>query len=729
MRTSHRNYEQSMGLWINEPLLLHPEEIDRSIHELADAGYDTVRLFVRHSNFTLRCPEVVEAVRRAVKTGHERGMRLALDCEPHELVGRDMGRQFPGEMSSKLLRQSVQVVDGHWIMRVEPPSLGGYVGAPLDGVEAAYLRVEGNLKKIGLGDHTVSRGFQWYRNGNVHRELFYREGVPASPHPVHELRGCLPGSVNGELIVYLRFSVRTVVDFWSEGCRRYYEELLECYRDIPLDGVGWDEPAVAGDWKCYHYGAGFAAAFERLNGYALTDRLYLLDEPGMSAEAAKVRLDYYRTLNEGLARAQANLIAKARSLFGKDLLLGTHHTWQGEAGINDYRSGAVDYFRLNDCMDAGYTDVPQWDPESVAYAYTLGSSLGRLTPSGEAEVNTWHWMPTVSNIHHNVNLMTLMNITWFNIWFGRDCDCVMQQGHYTWPTTVAYMQRHREFQRQIGKRRPVADVAIWHGWEGVCAWNKASLANTHKTFCLNTSRLLIDRSVAADFIDSRLLAGSRIENGRLVNDLGSYRVLVMPYALVLPGKAFEVCAAFSRAGGRVIFVGTPVAADDQGCSLTDAFAGLLGIPPMTAEHYMAGLDAVCTMPDCRLQRLEVCRPLAAGLPRALVSCEGETHGVVSEEGNAVFLTDLDPQERLLERIEDALSDDVQAHGSNLLWRLYRGEEGDLLVVVAREDRPLRGMVRWQGRLIELTDGSVGLFEIRGGELSVKGDVVWKPLSI
>ena len=47
-------------------------------------------------------------------------------------------------------------------------------------------------------------------------------------------------------------------------------------------------------------------------------------------------------------------------------------------------------------MDEGYTDCSQWDQGSVAYAYTLTSSLGRLTPSGEAEVNTWHYKPSLN---------------------------------------------------------------------------------------------------------------------------------------------------------------------------------------------------------------------------------------------------------------------------------------------------------------------------------------------
>lgn len=723
-----RCYRQSMGLWINEPLVLRPEEIDASIKTLAESGYGILRLFVRNTNYTHRSPEIVETVGRAVRAAHSQGMLCALDCEPHAVIGADMIRHFPGAAGTKLVRHVAKIIDGRWMLRVSPPPLYGGVWAYLDGVEAAFVSSDGKMRPVDL-DYTDSRESWLYRdNDNLRREMVYAQGLQVVIQRVDELRGQIPGIKAGELTVYLRYAGPNVIDFWADDLRSYYEDLLERYRGIPLDGVGWDEPAVSGNWDSYRYGRAFAAAFRRLNGYELRDRLHLLDAPGMSGESVKVRLDYYRTLNEGLAQAQAHMIAKAKSLFGDDILLGTHHTWQGESNANDLRAGAVDYFRLNDNMDAGYTDSPQWDFPVVAYAYNLASSLGRLTPSGEAEVNTWHFKTTIANVRRHVALMSLMNITWFNIWFGRDDDCIMQQNHYTWPVTVAAMQRHQQAQRVIGAARPVVDVAIWHGWEGVCGLNSEPIASAQKTFFLNTSELFINRNIAADFIDSRLLADSKVEDGRLVNGLGRYRVLILPYALALPRRAFDACVAFAKAGGRVVFVGTPVAADEQGRSLSEEFASLLGTPVMTAEHYLAGLNAVCNLPRHRQQRLEICRPLPAGLARGLTSVEGEPHGVVSPDGNAVFLTDLDPQDRLIERFADVVKPEVRAFGDNLLWRLYRNQGNDLLVLATCDDRPLGGVVCWKGKTIELTGGTVGLLSNVDGTLQMHGDATWRPLS-
>lgn len=714
---------QSMGIWLSEPLLRDPEKLKRSIATLAESGYDVIRLFVRNTNFTHRSPEIVSLVSLAVDLAHKLGLKAVLDCEPHVgVVGPDMGRVFPEAMGSLLVRATARVVDGHWRLRVENPPLHTDRQAIFDGIEAAFLKTGGEVRKVEL-PYAVDRETQAAAAGDNHREATYREGVAISMGQVAVLHGQLDGVSDAELQVYVRFSAIPMADFWSEGFTRYYDELLACYRDVPLDGVGWDEPGTACDWRVYRYGDGFARAFERLNGYRLADNLYRLDEDGMEPESVKVRLDYYRTLNEGIAQAQARLIAKARECFGPDLILGTHHTWQGEGGSNDYRAGAVDYFRLNDAMDAGYTDCCWWDRASVCYAYTLASSLGRLHTPARAEVNTWHFKPTVMNTRANVALMSVMNVDWYNIWFGGDSDCIMAENHYTWPAVVKAMHAHKAIQAELHGLRPACEVAVWHGWEGVCAWNSHGIANVHKAFCLNTSELLMRRGITADFIDSRLLEDSRVEGRELVNALGRYTVLVIPYALAMPRQAFETCRAFAKAGGRVVFVGTPVFADDSGRSLGKDFATLFGIPEMTASHYMAGLLAVCRLPPYRPQRLEVCRPLARSLPNTLVSCEGEIHGLKAQDEGAVFLTDLDPQERLIEAIEDRLSQRIVIHGANVIGRLYQGEGREALAVGSWDGLPLRGIVRWNGRLLELNGGTSGVITLRDSTFELSGDLL------
>jgi hypothetical protein len=719
-----RHKDQIMGITLNESFVLHPERVEASMRDLAANGFGIVRLFLRSTNFNHRSPEFIEAVRRGVAEGHRLGLKVAIDCEPHyQPVGIDMGRQFPNAMGQWLVRAETELVEGRFHLRIPNPA-SSHERPEFRGLAAIYLEHDGKRQLLPeLKYEFMYQSETHFSAGYLFKEHYYQEGRGSTERKVNHLRGeGFEGA--GKLVVYAIFDDARVVDFWSPDAWHYYDLLLECYRDIPLDGVGWDEPAAAGDWNSYRYGVGFARAFEELNGYALAPELWKLDSGAMDADAMKVRMDYYRTLNEGTFEAQRRLIAKARELFGPDILTGTHHTWQGEGGINDYRAGAVDYFRLNESMDAGYTDCSWWDPDSVHYAYTLGSSLGRLTPSGEAEVNTWHQQPTGALTDWNVRLMTLMDITWFNIWYGETSDTALYPTHWTWPRAVKEMRRHRDAQRLLGKAKPVVEVAMLHGWETVCAINRPGIAAAHKTFSLNTSTLMIDRNVAFDWIDTGLLANAIVVDGKLTNSLGSYRVLVLPYASVLPRAAWDRAVEFAEAGGTVIFTGAPPARDVDGKSLVADFAHLLDMPELPLERYLAGISVAAPgLTGGRPQQLDVTYPLRGDAKRITISTEDEPHAIRNARGNVHYLTDLDPLARLLEVIEPALMPDVRCASASMLWRLYREESRDILVLVARKERRLDGIVKFAGRTIEFEGGTVAHVIAQDGSVKVHGDDV------
>lgn len=724
-----RNKEQSMGIWLSESLVLHPDKIEKAVQHIAGEGYGIIRTVLRNTNLTHRSPQTIAAVKRMVDTAHALGVRVALDCEPHgEPLARDMGEMFPDAISTRLVRAEARLVNGNFVVHVTPPKTVGVRPDFLD-VEAAFLFQDGlPVQKIPALKYKLRCESEAYDTGFTRIEYTYSEGRPRNHSFNIALSGNLAEVNEGTLVIYARFSDTQLVDFCSPWFRKYYEILLNGYRDIALDGVGWDEPAIAGDWENYRYGQGFAEAFEARCGYALADKLYLLDEEGVTPESAKVRMDYYDTLNAGVVEAQAHMIAHAKALFGDDLLLGTHHTWQGEGGINDYRAGAVDYFQLNDQMDAGYTDCCWWDPGSVCYAYTLGSSLGRLTPSGEAEVNTWDSKPSNSLVEYNARLITLMDITWFNIWYGRATDTCLYPDHYTWDVALSETRRHRRAAQLLNKAKPVVDIAVLHGWETVTAVNRADIAGAHKTFCINLSRLFVERSVPFDWVDSRLLAEGTVADGKMYNRLGVYHVLVLPYASVLPRAAWKKCVEFAKGGGKLVFTGTPPDMDTEGVSLSEEFAGLLGMRKITLGQYLAGIDAVCKLAPTRPDKLDLSYPLESIEGRTLVSIEGESHGLRSADGNTVYLSDLDPRGRLLDVLEPWLASPVSCFSDSILWRLYQDDKRKILVLAAKKDRKLEGIVRFSGRTLEFKKGLIALVEVEGSALKVHGDgVSWKQI--
>ncbi len=708
-----------MGYWLNEPAVQDTGLIRKAMEDLGRNGYGIVRFMLRNTNFCHRSPKVVEAMRVAVEAGHAHGLKVVLDSEPHrDPVARDMGREFPEAMSTRLLCVRTRIVNGTFRLRMIAPHTDAQMSI-FDGVEVAFLRRDGGMEKIANLSYDLSWEVSHFDTDRC-LEQNYEFGRPVRHQRIGKLTGKLDAPEGTELTAYTRVRDIGLVDFWSEGFRKYYEMLLECYRDIPLDGVCWDEPGVGGDWWNYRYGQGFAAAFEKIKGYRLADKIWMLDEPGMTAEAARVRLDYYHMLNEGLALAQKSFIEKAQSLFGKDILLGTHHTWHGEGSINDYRACEVDYFRLTENLDAGYTDCCWWDMDSVCYAYALGSSLGRLTPSGEIECNTWHAKPTNLQVQYNVNLMTLMDITWFNIWYGNDTDTCLYPTHYTWAQTLTSLKQHHRYQLKLAGAKPVTEIGILHGWETVCALNRPEIAGAQKTFCMNTSRLFIERNVPFDFIDTGLIEKGGVSGKELVTALGSYRILVLDFASVLPRGAWARCLEFARAGGKILFVGSPPEMDTDGKSMGEEFAELLQMPRLKLADYLVCMDLSEALAPTRPTRLDVTYPLRGDSARIMTSIEDEPNGIRSPDGNVVYLTDVDPRLRMLNLLQAWTAPEVQCFSETIQWRLYRKDKESFLVCIARKEVQMRGIIRFAGHEIEIKRGNLALITERGGKLEIEG---------
>jgi len=305
-----RDKEQIMGFWLNEPAILDNDKIRHGIINLAESGYGIIRLMLRNSNFTHRSPEVVNAVAVAVETGHKHNVKIVYDSEPHQMVGRDMGCSYPDATGSRLVCTEVQLLDGHFKLHVQAPAC--VAKHPIyDKVEAAFIEHNGTVIKLDKFKYDFIWEKNMYEDGNTAYKHDFRAHANVKYRRHVQLSGKLEDHQEGKLIVYSNFKDIELTDFASSGSKAYYRDLVDCFKHIALDGFCWDEPAYAGDWTNYRYGAGFAEYFEKLNGYALKDKLYLLDNKELSHEAIKVRMDYYHTLNEAMFESQKDFIEYA----------------------------------------------------------------------------------------------------------------------------------------------------------------------------------------------------------------------------------------------------------------------------------------------------------------------------------------------------------------------------------------------------------------------------------
>ena len=165
---------------------------------------------------------------------------------------------------------------------------------------------------------------------------------------------------------------------------------------------------------------------------------------------------------------------------------------------------------------------------------------------------------------------------------------------------------------------------------------------------------------------------------------------------------------------------------DEFQALRDEYAELLGMPVLSLERYLAAIAAVCTLPLNRAENLDVCPPLDGDKTRLIVSMENEPHGIRNVAGNVIYISDLDPRERLLHLLESWITPEVTCHSASIMWRLYREGTRALVVCIARRDSQLRGLIRWGKHEVEFAAGKVALLEQVGGELKIHGDQVkWK----
>jgi hypothetical protein len=168
--------------------------------------------------------------------------------------------------------------------------------------------------------------------------------------------------------------------------------------------------------------------------------------------------------------------------------------------------------------------------------------------------------------------------------------------------------------------------------------------------------------------------------------------------------------------------------DTEGVSLREEFSDLMDMPALSLRQYLAGIDAICKLAPMRPEQLDVSYPLEAIEGRTLVSIEGEYHGFRSVKGNVVYLSDLDPRVRLLNVLELWLSPQVSCFSDSILWRLYQDENRQVLVLAAKKDRRLEGIVCFCGKTLEFKGGGIALVEVEGSTLKVHGEgLQWKPL--
>jgi hypothetical protein len=178
---------------------------------------------------------------------------------------------------------------------------------------------------------------------------------------------------------------------------------------------------------------------------------------------------------------------------------------------------------------------------------------------------------------------------------------------------------------------------------------------------------------------------------------------------------------FAKQGGKVIFVATPAGFDTDGKPLVKEFAKLLDMPEVSLANYLNAINDTGGLSWGRPPRLDLTYPLSGDKTRLQTSVEDEPNGMLSPDGNVLYMTDADPRTRLLDHIERWAKPEVKCFSESIQWRHYRKGADSFIVCIARKEQSMRGILRFEKNEIEIKSGTVAFIKISGGKVEIQGE--------
>ena len=694
MKTTNRIPGKQVAGFVYSPhWVTNPELIEEYVKLMKGFGFSLLIGFVRHMRENVLTPAVHDAVKKSAAIIHRHGLKFVLDTDP-TWWGQELVERHP-EAAMWMMKKAVTIAeDGNFSFELPFP-----LPQPYHGQQHIFHEITSLYKmRAGRATRLPARLFtyEWQHRGK-------------NPKMTTLIAGKLKEKYSGQLIAYCALR-----DFYHADAAhpRYLEaqrQLVNMYKDVPLDGMGWDEPGkVLGDIG-YKAGEGFFDFFRKRNGYDLKNELIYLDELNATVQAVKVRLDYYDTLSEMnfIAQDQHNRLAK--KLFGKDIFLGTHQTWCGISG--DLTAGMADYYRLGKVLSAAFVDT-FWccRPSNVSYNYLLGDGIRKELGFTDAYSNDWDRNSNViARMQFYNRFKMLFNINWFGIWFS---DYPEGEVNFRLPpirdAVAPDVKKLDVFNRFISDDwYAQTDIAMWHGWEGIAYLPKLYIYS-YSLFLENFSQGLVERGLYADFISTGAIDRVSIGKGVFTIDGRQYRVLIMPYAAVLPEKVYRKIMEMARRGVSVIFIGVPPQfSSDTGKSLYADFGDKVGFLPITLERYTS--DYQRKYPTIESSVLDYHYPVKLTCGAAGRNEEDEIAYVKSPARQLYYFPVLDTWEEQFELIEPLVIHQVTGYSHRGYFRVYKNNRKPnelIIVAVSRMRSSLKSVFRiGDDRLLSVEGGT------------------------
>ncbi len=354
--------------WKWTPEILEGRRYRRLLPKLArTAPFDTYYLSPVHSGREADDPVWIDAVADAVRVAHRNGLRIILDIDLRG-IRRGFVRQHPGALLSVIHPVEIEL---------DPAGRGRF-----ESWESGTADHWGEYEVVGSGIERV----YFFRKGRSNPVIAPSASVGIRRKGPGRIRGRVeggPGTVRALVCVRYDFDYP---DPFAPEAQEELDRLRELYREIPLDGVCFDEwgfPPAPGwrfavAWRRPWYGRGLAAAYREATGCDWIDDT-VLRTPGIGvdeAESIRAGLRTVGFVRRRFGSMEADLHRTTKEFWGGDAFVGVHPTWHAidetRNSVEIWKNG-FDWFEAT--RDVAQTDEWALPAIRAALAHRMGSAV------------------------------------------------------------------------------------------------------------------------------------------------------------------------------------------------------------------------------------------------------------------------------------------------------------------------------------------------------------------
>ena len=690
--------KNSMFYLVENHQIGNKPSLEKGVIDIASKGFDSVLLQIRDTSFQMDDPEIVDVVDIIVRKCHQLGLKCVLTfvtttCRPWF---RSFFKKYPQAGDIIVFKGESRMSGSEFEIPVDIPSATGAYLSKMEDIVKVFIK-EGDrfkpLKKIegrieSVCDYGVDKNLDWYNKPA--KLIFY---------------GRIKSLKNKCLVAY--FSLRIGhPDYACQRFRTFTDSLLEKYKNIPLDGVAWDEPGVPGDYGYHKLSPFFCKRFIKEHGYDILDKLYLLDYNVRGS--ALVRYHYFCTLRNCLFDAQKKFVSKARELFGKDIVSGIHQTWQAGGNSADLRAGNCDYFYLAKNLTGGFTDCGMSIEKPMYYTIALARSIAKTTRVKEAYHNASETNSDYKRIRHYTRLMALNKVWLIGHAYGHAAGSFGPGFPYSrcWSEFLPVTRRIKQMQQLLEGFKEDVKIAVYHSWANGSAINTEFNEN-YEAAKVRIASILTVANVPFDFVGEEQLSRSRISSKSLLMGEGNYTLLIVPWVNLITVGAWQKIREFYEAGGQIIFLGLPGEKLTDGKDIARQFFLMVEAEPFSSKDCMKKYYKRYRNPRDVFgaeKQKDFVYPLKGRGKKILY--KGKAIGIKNREKPVYYFSRLGLEEELLPILKELCCSPPVRYipdkkAGRVFFKLYRKGEEQCLVAAGDYDSTFSGTFKWNDHAVSV----------------------------